>query len=175
MQVFEQSSTLVKEDLPESRSMKIQMQLKKDKILTLLQTFEEQMERHQTKITEKVTQLKTQNEISSESRIETAMKAVSDLERRLFESERDRVILRHEKEQLDRELRLTQQQESTVAQNSELIEMIRSNQQRLEESNDHLQTMIQQLDRERHENEQIWRLQVDEIKGMIGVQSNNII
>ena len=175
MQVFEQSSTLVKEDLPESRSMKIQMQLKKDKILTLLQTFEEQMERHQTKITEKVTQLKTQNEISSESRIETAMKAVSDLERRLFESERDRVILRHEKEQLDRELRLTQQQGSTVAQNLELIEMIRSNQQRLEESNDHLQTMIQQLDRERHENEQIWRLQVDEIKGMIGVQSNNII
>ena len=175
MQVFEQSSTLVKEDLPESRSMKIQMQLKKDKILTLLQTFEEQMERHQTKITEKVTQLKTQNEISSESRIETAMKAVSDLERRLFESERDRVILRHEKEQLDRELRLTQQQASTVAQNSELIEMIRSNQQRLEESNDHLQTIIQQLDRERHENEQIWRLQVDEVKGMIGVQSNNII
>ena len=56
------------------------------------------MERHQTKITEKVTQLKTYNEISSESRIETAMKAVSDLERRLFESERDRVILRHEKE-----------------------------------------------------------------------------
>jgi hypothetical protein len=56
------------------------------------------MERHQSKIGERVTQLKTQNEVSSESRIETAMKAVSDLERRLFESERDRVILRHEKE-----------------------------------------------------------------------------
>ena len=101
------------------------------------------MERHHTKIAEKVTQLKTQNEGASESRIETAMKAVSDLERRLFESERDRVILRHEKEQLERELRLTNQQASTVAQNSELIDMIRSNQQRLEESNDHLQAMTQ--------------------------------
>ncbi len=154
--------------------MKIQTQLKKDKILTLLQTFEEQMERHQTKLSEKVTQLKTQNEVSSESRIETAMKAVSELERRLFESERDRVILRHEKEQLERELRLTHQQAQTVAQNSELIDMIRSNQQRLEESNDHLQTMIQQLDKERQENEQIWRLQVDEVKAMIGGGNNNI-
>jgi hypothetical protein len=54
MQVFEQS-TSIKEDIPESRSMKIQTQLKKDKILTLLQTFEEQMERHQAKIAEKVT------------------------------------------------------------------------------------------------------------------------
>jgi predicted XRE-type DNA-binding protein len=59
MQVFETSIAASKEDAPESRSMKMQSQIKTEKMMTLLQTFEEQKGRHQAKIAEKVNLLKT--------------------------------------------------------------------------------------------------------------------
>ena len=92
--------------------MKMQTQIRRDKMMSFLQTFEEQIGLHNSKIVEKVNKLKTQNEVTSDQRIETAMKTISDLEKRLFECERERVILRREKEQIERELRINQQQAS---------------------------------------------------------------
>lgn len=81
---------------PESRAYKMQKQFKKDKLNLILTTFENSLEQIQGDLTEKLNLLKYTTEKTSSARIDSANKVLQELEKRLFESERERVHLRRE-------------------------------------------------------------------------------
>ena len=65
---------------------------------------------------------------------------ISDLEKKLFESERERIALRRERDEVERECRLAEDCKIEVTE--ELINMVRDNQKRIEESNKAMLEMI---------------------------------
>lgn len=72
----------------------------------MLTTFETSLQTTASELSEKHTLLKHTTEKTSIQRIDAATKILHDLERRLFDSERERVILRRETETLSRDLRI---------------------------------------------------------------------
>lgn len=89
---------------PESRSLKIQKQLKQDKLLSLLATFESSLSLHAQTLSSKLHSLPP----SSDTRIETTQRLIGELEKKLFESEKERIHLRRERESIEREIRMLQ-------------------------------------------------------------------
>jgi hypothetical protein len=72
----------------------------------LLTTFENSLGQIQGDLNEKYSLLKYTTEKTSSARIDSASKLLSVLEKRLFDSERERVHLRRELDVLARDLRL---------------------------------------------------------------------
>ena len=58
-----------------------------------------------------------------------------ELEKRLFESERDRVVLRREREHLERQAAAAQAELERSGLSQQLVAMVQANQARLEETN----------------------------------------
>ena len=67
------------------------------------------------------------DEDNGKRRKETATKMIGELERRLFESERERVLLRRERDDLQRDIKDYTQQSERQALNQQMLEMIKSN------------------------------------------------
>ena len=91
----------------------------------------------------------------------------SDLEKRLFEVEKDRIRLRRDRDDCERELTRLQAGKDRGEVNSDLLQMIHANQARLADANASLTALVARQEREADEREAIWGLQVKEMKALL--------
>ena len=92
---------------------------------------------------------------------------VGELEKRLFESERDRVVLRREREHLEKQAAAAQAEVDRAGLSQQLVAMVQANQARLEESNAAMLGMVQRQERDLREREEAWAAQVAQLKALI--------
>ena len=142
----------------------MQKQLKKDKILTLLTTFETSLSIEQHHQKEKSSTLQLTLTKASQQRQSTTAKMVGELEKKLFESERERLVLKRERDQLERQVRVTEQEKERGAVSASLVTMVRDNQTRIEDSNKAMMSMIQRQDKEMRDKEDAWAASLLQLK-----------
>ena len=142
----------------------MQKQLKKDKILTLLTTFETSLSIEQHHQKEKSSTLQLTLTKASQQRQSTTAKMVGELEKKLFESERERLVLKRERDQLERQARVTEQEKERGAVSASLVTMVRDNQTRIEDSNKAMMSMIQRQDKEMRDKEDAWAASLLQLK-----------
>ena len=107
LDVFMKSaSTKEQQDQPISKSQKMQNQTKIDKINDILAAFDKALNCHETALKKEVEKI-DREDTNCQRRKETTTKMITELEKRLFDSERERVILRREREDLQRDIKAT--------------------------------------------------------------------
>ena len=106
-------------------------------------------------------------ESASFQRLESTQNLINELEKRVFEVEKERIRLRREREDTDREVKRLQAGRDRTDVNQELLQMIHANQTRLADANANLTQLIQRQEHEAQEREIVWTLQVKEIKGLL--------
>ena len=89
---------------------------------------------------------------------------VGELEKKLFESERERLVLKRERDQLERQARVTEQEKERGAVSASLVTMVRDNQTRIEDSNKAMMSMIQRQEKEMRDKEDAWAASLLQLK-----------
>ena len=89
---------------------------------------------------------------------------VGELEKKLFESERERLVLKRERDQLEKQARVTEQEKERGAVSASLVTMVRDNQTRIEDSNKAMMSMIQRQDKEMRDKEDAWAASLLQLK-----------
>ena len=92
---------------------------------------------------------------------------VADLEKRLFECERERVLLRRERDQLKQQSKVVEADRERGTVSQQMVAMVQANQLRLDETNAAMLGLVQRQEREMREREEAWSAQVSQLKQLI--------
>ncbi|CAG9328076.1 unnamed protein product [Blepharisma stoltei] len=98
---------------------------------------------------------------------ESINKTVSDLEARLFESEREKILLRKEKEELKSKIEGLNKQLASSSVTQEMIGVLKESFKALENSNKTLISNIETIKNNQREKERAWELEIEQLHEII--------
>ena len=104
----------------------MQNQVKLDKIRDIVNGFEKELNIYEGSVKKQLEKM-DRDEEGGKRRKETATKMIQDLEKRLFESERDRVLLRRETTDLTRDIKDMSTASERTTVNQQMLDMIKEN------------------------------------------------
>eukprot|EP00347_Sterkiella_histriomuscorum_P003304 403364798 len=150
-------------DQPQSKSLKMSQQVKLDRIREVVNLVELDLGFLESSVRKELDRSERDEE-AGKRRKETATKMITELEKKLFDSERERVILRRERDDLQRDIKDISQQSERNTLNDQMLGMIRENQKRLEESNIRMQELIVRQEKEMQDKEEAWTTELNILK-----------
>jgi len=109
------------------------------------------------------------------SRADTSSKIIGELESRLFESERERIAHRNEKEATKEKCAMLEKEIKMRNLNEDLVEMVKSNQIILEKNNESLLRELDNCNKRYQEQQIIWENEVNELAKTIGMLKSQLL
>jgi len=109
------------------------------------------------------------------TRADTSSKIISELEAKLYESEREKIQLKQAKEQLSGQLNNIQNEGELNAINNELLQILRRNQKTLEETNANLMHELEITRRREEEQQIIWQREVQDLTDIMKMLKEQLI